>query len=429
MVHENGSTIAPSVRTLNRARLRLVEPSTSMRPTVQRRESLQRRLLGAADLLAAAFAVVVVILGTGANNPGIAVVAATPLVVVLFKVAGLYDRGQMRLVHSTLDEAPKLLQLTGLYTLAMAIFAPALMSGDLSSPQIAGIWVLGFVGTLVGRSIARAIAGKSSPEERCLVIGEPEIAERVRDKIRSSSARASVIATLPLGTDPLDGGETLESLRSLVYEHSIDRVIIAPATIDTQGVHELIRVAKAAGVRVSLLPRMLEVVGSAVEFDDVDGLTMLGVRPFGLSRSSRALKRAFDIVGDVDRRCIAVAPILAVVAVAIRLDSRGPILFRQMRIGRDGEPFEIFKFRSMVVDAEAQKDALRDRNEAARSMFKIADDPRVTRVGTLPAPDVARRAAAALQRAARRDEPRRPAAARHRRGRAGRSVSTAAGCT
>ena len=173
---------------------------------------------------------------------------------------------------------------------------------------------------------------------------------------------------------------------------------------------------------------MLEVVGSAVEFDDVDGMTVLGVRPFGLSRSSRLLKRAFDIVGTSIglSRSPRSSP---AVAIAIRLDSRGPIFFRQVRVGRDGEPFRIFKFRSMVIDADAQKDELRGCNEVGDGMFKIAADPRVTRVGRLLRAHLARRAAAAVQRAARRDEPRRPAPARRRRGRAGASASTAAGST
>ena len=90
----------------------------------------------------------------------------------------------------------------------------------------------------------------------------------------------------------------------MVSELRVHRIILAPTTTDTSEVTELIRVAKAVGVRVSVLPRMFEVVGSAVEFDDVDGLTMLGVRRFGLVRSSRLLKRGFDVVAGLDRaRC------------------------------------------------------------------------------------------------------------------------------
>jgi exopolysaccharide biosynthesis polyprenyl glycosylphosphotransferase len=142
----------------------------------------------------------------------------------------------------------------------------------------------------------------------------------------------------------------------------------------------LIRAAKAVGVRVSVLPRMLEVVGSAVEFDDVDGMTMLGVRRFGLSRSSRLLKRMFDVV-VASTALLMISPIIAAIALAIRLESRGSVFFRQVRVGRDGKQFWIFKFRSMVVDAEARKDSLRSRNESGEGLFKITDDPRVTRVG------------------------------------------------
>jgi len=125
---------------------------------------------------------------------------------------------------------------------------------------------------------------------------------------------------------------------------------------------------------------MLEVVGSTVQFEDVDGLTVLGVRPFGLSRSSRMLKRLFDLVATTVG-LLAVAPVLAAIAVAVRIDSKGPVFFRQVRVGRDGRHFRIYKFRSMVVDAEQQKDGLRALNEVGDGMFKISRDPRVTRVG------------------------------------------------
>jgi lipopolysaccharide/colanic/teichoic acid biosynthesis glycosyltransferase len=128
------------------------------------------------------------------------------------------------------------------------------------------------------------------------------------------------------------------------------------------------------------LPRMFEVVGSAVEFDDLDGMTMLGVRRFGLSRSSRLLKRTFDIVATAFGFLL-VGPALLAIALAIRVDSPGPVFFRQVRVGRDGRHFRIFKFRSMVVGAEARKEELRALNEAGQGLFKISDDPRVTRVG------------------------------------------------
>ena len=136
-------------------------------------------------------------------------------------------------------------------------------------------------------------------------------------------------------------------MRRVVSELDVHRIIIAPTTTDTRHVVDLIRVAKSVGVRVSVLPRMFEVVGSAVEFDDVDGMTMLGIRRFGLSRSSRALKRTFDLaVGSIV--LLILSPLFLAISLAILVDSRGSIFFRQVRVGREGKHFRILKFRSMV---------------------------------------------------------------------------------
>ena len=303
-----------------------------------------------------------------------------PLLVVLFKIAGLYDRDELRLVHSTLDEVPVLLELTGLFALCVTILHSVVAEGALSGPEIAGLWLGTFAAILVGRTAARSLAGRVAPSERCLLIGDEELADRVRERLGSSAARATVVASLPLTGDILETLDSPRSLRQIVSELRVHRIILAPNTTHMSDVAELIRVAKAVGVRVSVLPRMFEAVGAAVEFDDVDGLTMLGVRRFGLVRSSHLLKRAFDIVaGSIV--LLLVAPLMAAIAVAIRLDSKGPVFFRQPRVGRDGRHFRIFKYRSMVTDADDQKDRLRELNEAGDGLFKITHDPRVTRVG------------------------------------------------
>ena len=116
-----------------------------------------------------------------------------------------------------------------------------------------------------------------------------------------------------------------------------------------------------------------------MDFDDLYGVTLLGVRRSTLSQSSRVLKRSFDLVGAAVLTLLA-APIMAAIAMLIRLDSPGPVLFRQARIGRDGAPFRIFKFRTMVDGADQLKEELRELNQAD-GLFKIHDDPRITRVG------------------------------------------------
>ena len=404
--------------TERRSRFRVIEGLYDPAPSWQHRQALHRRFLGIGDVLASALAIAIVLALPGGAQLGPVVLAGMPLTVLIFKLAGLYDRDQMRLVRSTLDEVPVILQLSGLYALVVTILAPVLLNGHLRTIEMAGLWVLSFGSIVGGRVIARWAARKVSPVERCLVIGEIDQAQRIREKLASSRSHTHVVATLPLSGHRVDSLGGVDGVRRMVAHVAAHRIIIAPTRTDPNGVAELIRIAKAAGAQVSVLPRMLEAAGSAVEFEDIDGMTMLGLRPFGLSRSSRLIKRGFDIAATT-LGLIAVAPILAVLAAAIRIESRGPVFFRQVRVGRDGQHFRIFKFRSMCVDAESQKDTLRGLNEVGDGMFKITEDPRVTRVGEAAPPHLARRAAAAVQRAARRDEPRGPAPAGDRRGRAG----------
>ncbi len=199
--------------------------------------------------------------------------------------------------------------------------------------------------------------------------------------------KAQVVAHLdldkvaPWSTDTFSE-RRLAEIRDLARTLDVHRAIIAPRSVDAGEMLNLVRTLKAVGVRVSVLPRLLEVVGSSVEFDDLHGVTVMGVRRFDLTRSSAAFKRAFDLLGAL-LGLLAVSPLLIVIAVAIKLDSRGPVFFRQQRVGRHGQRFLMFKFRTMVPDAEALKEGLRDRNEAKDGLFKIAEDPRVTRVGRL----------------------------------------------
>jgi exopolysaccharide biosynthesis polyprenyl glycosylphosphotransferase len=347
------------------------------------REALHRRVLAVADVVSGGLALLVVMSRFDQPHAAVAAIGGGGLIVLLFKMAGLYDRDDLRLAHSTLDEVPMLAQLTGLFALVLASLQAVVFGGGLVTDQIASLWIAVFTAVVAGRVLARAIAGRTSPAERCLVIGEIEQVERVRDKLRSSRARGLVVASLPLAGEEVEDGDwpaMPQIIRRVVRDLNVHRIIIAPTTTDTSGVVNLVRVAKAVGVRVSILPRMFEVVGSAVEFDDLDGMTLLGVRRFGLCRSSWLLKRAFDF--STAAVCLVLAgPLFLLIAVAIRLDSPGPTFFRQVRVGRNGKHFRIYKFRSMVADADSLKDQLRPGNEAGDGLFKIGDDPRITRIG------------------------------------------------
>jgi exopolysaccharide biosynthesis polyprenyl glycosylphosphotransferase len=337
------------------------------------REALTRRVLATADVLAALAAVVLLIAYAGGEGLRPATLVLAPVVLAIHKIAGVYDRDDLVLRRSTLDEAPTLLQLAAIHALIVAAVGEALFSIKLGPQQIVLLWVLSFSFITFGRIAARFFARMAMPSERCLVLGDREHVEHVAGKLEGT---ANVVAAVSVDAHTYHS----KRLAELIERHDVHRVVIAPASHDAADTVDLVRAAKAAGVRVSILPRVFEAVGSAVEFEQLDGMTMLGVRRFGLSRSSLAIKRVFDILFGLV--CFtALAPAIALISLIVKLDSPGPVFFRQTRIGRDGKPFRIWKFRSMVADADALKQQLLERNEAGDGMFKVSDDPRVTRVG------------------------------------------------
>jgi exopolysaccharide biosynthesis polyprenyl glycosylphosphotransferase len=354
-----------------------ITEGTSLRP-VNVREGLYRRSLALADGLAAVLALVLVVVWDAGADLQPWVLAALPLAVLVNKIGGLYERDELVLKKTTLDEAPALLQISGLFALIVFLGQNRFVHAGMTPWLVFELWMTTFAALLIGRFAARDLAARLTSPERCLVLGDASSIKTVRSKLDTAGVNTEVVATVRL--DPIAPRIDVAKFSALVAHHDVHRVIVAPVTTDARDTMDLIRVAKQLGVRVSVLPRLFEVVGSSVEFDHVDGLTMLGVRRFGLTRSSHRLKRAFDFAG-ASIMLIALAPIMAAVALAIRLDSRGPMLFRQTRVGRGGERFEIFKFRTMVPEAEELKCNLRHLNET-QGLFKIANDPRITRVGS-----------------------------------------------
>jgi exopolysaccharide biosynthesis polyprenyl glycosylphosphotransferase len=353
-----------------------------------RRDATYRRLLAMGDLMAAAFAFLVSISILGNHDfPGPWLIVATVAIVPVCKLAGLYDRDQHLIHKTTLDEAPTIFAVSTLYTLLVFLGGENSINGHFGQGQAAALWALLFLSLLAARSVARKIAGAMVQEERCVILGNAEAAHWLTGKLaRSPAARTVVVGRVPLNhADSSVNGlpvlGTPETLSETLKEHRIDRALMAPGRLDDDiRLLDAIRVTKRLGVRISVLPRLFEVVGSAYEFDDVEGAALLGVRRHGLTRSSRMIKRCFDLAGSLIGLLL-LAPLLGVIALAVKLDSRGPVFFRQRRMGRDDEVFEIFKFRTMIDGADAQKSALGDRNEAGGGLFKMKDDPRITRVG------------------------------------------------
>ena len=370
-----------------RALARLAEPRLPIdegepRRQIVRRDRVYRTALACADGLSTALALAAVLALAGSTGSVPAALIAVPMLIAMNKVAGLYDRDELVINKSTLDEAPALVQIAGLFALLFWILHQQVTAVVLGPVDVMALWAVGVVLLLGGRAAARRFARRVTPAERCLLIGDPAAVRSVARKLRSARSGAEVVGTVPLA--PGASGEASPDARDgdfglLVRQYDVHRVIVAPTSTDAADTLDLIRTAKSAGVSVSVLPRLFEAVGSAVEFDHLEGLTMLGVRRFGLKRSSLVVKRAFDL-GGASAAILLFSPVMALIALAIRLDSSGPSLFAQVRVGRDGRRFRMLKFRSMVVDAEARKRDLVHLNET-EGLFKIQDDPRITAVG------------------------------------------------
>jgi exopolysaccharide biosynthesis polyprenyl glycosylphosphotransferase len=354
-----------------------------------RRDAVIRRMLVVADVLSIVTAFVLTIeLSRRSLALTWAGIAAVPILIVFAKITGLYDRDETLLRKTTLDEAPKLFQLATLTALVSWLTGGLLVHGVLDRHEAMFLWLALAALLILSRTAARALALRVSPVERCLFIGDEVSAETIRTKLSGhGGVNAKVVAHLdldkvePWSTDSFSEPRLAE-IRDLAQTLDVHRAIIAPRSVDAGEMLNLVRTLKAVGVRVSVLPRLLEVVGSSVEFDDLHGVTVMGVRRFDLTRSSAAFKRGFDLFG-ASLGLLAISPLLIAIAIAIKLDSRGPVFFRQLRVGRHGHRFHMLKFRTMVPDAESMKESLRHRNEAKEGLFKIAKDPRVTRVGRL----------------------------------------------
>jgi exopolysaccharide biosynthesis polyprenyl glycosylphosphotransferase len=352
-----------------------------------RRDALFRRCLLVGDVVAIVGAFVLTVqLSARSLQLTWAFIAGVPILVVGAKLSGLYDRDETLLRKTTLDEAPKLLQLATLCALVSWLAGGLIVSGQLDRREALFLWLaLGGL-LMLARGLARAVALRVAPVERCLFIGDELSAGTIRSKLAChGGVKAQVVAHLdldkvaPWSTDSFSASRLAE-IRDLAQTLDVHRAIIAPRSADAGEMLNLVRTLKAVGVRVSVLPRLLEVVGSSVEFDDLHGVTVMGVRRFDLTRSSQAFKRAFDLLG-ASLGLLAISPLMGLIALLIKLEDGGPVFFRQLRVGRHGQRFMMVKFRTMIPDADSLKDSLRDRNEAAEGLFKIAEDPRITRVG------------------------------------------------
>lgn len=257
------------------------------------------------------------------------------------------------------------------------------------------VWALIFIILFIGvarlgrRWLLRLLYQRGRFVDRALVVGSGEAGRGV---IRTLLARPD-LGFQPVGY--LDDGSKENNLGSGRVPHlgnftKLDHVLKAHAPLHTvfialpgemhQQILDLLRHCQQRGVRAQVVPDLLQLSLNRVEFNNMAGIPMLSVRNVSLSQTSLLLKRLLDLtiilVGGIPALLV-----MGIIALAIKLDSPGPIIYSALRVGPGGKLFRMYKFRSMVVGAEAQKEQLAHLNEADGPIFKMKDDPRLTRVG------------------------------------------------
>jgi exopolysaccharide biosynthesis polyprenyl glycosylphosphotransferase len=173
-----------------------------------------------------------------------------------------------------------------------------------------------------------------------------------------------------------------EEVAAVLESEHVDEIVLADPAVDERRLLEIAELGHRSGVRVRIAPRTTELLRERVEYIPGQGVPLFELHPPALAGADWLLKRAFDLV--VGSAIVVIGlPLWALIALAVKLDSRGPVLYRSRRIGLHEQEFGMFKFRTMRPDAESRQGALEPANEAPGALFKIREDPRVTRVGRL----------------------------------------------
>jgi exopolysaccharide biosynthesis polyprenyl glycosylphosphotransferase len=306
-------------------------------------------------------------------------VFAVPAWLALFTAYKLYGRDSLRISVASFDEVGDVFH-------ALLAGSLVFLIVDQGLRHLADWWVYSAVeaaiflaGALVLVPLTRGslrswLFPRVMRPRRAIIVGSGPEAARVERKLAAHPEYGLEVVGL--------FGEHGDLAR-VVDELDVERVILASPVGNHEETLDLLREVRRPYVFVSIVPSYSEIFASNATLDELEGMPVVSLPPLRLTRSSRLLKRSFDLVASSLVLCL-LAPLLALVAVAIRLDSSGPPLFRQPRRGRAGSTFEIVKFRTMHVGAESKRHDVDvvQLNEVDGPLFKVKGrDPRVTRVG------------------------------------------------
>jgi len=313
--------------------------------------------------------------------------ATVPLWLAIFAKQRLYNT---RFIGRRIDEFRRIVNASVLGTLAVALAASMVNL----VPNRPGLLLLGLTACLVvtverevarrvflrlrskGRMVRSVVIAGANPEGRdiaAMLRSEPWLGYEVLGFVDDNSATKE-----PVPGVPLLGG--VAEIGTILHHHPNASVIVAASAVESAVTNRLARDLLDQGVHVELSSTLRDISSQRLTIRPLGRFPIVYVEPVTRGGWRAWAKRTFDIVG-ASLCLILSAPVMAVVALLVKLDSSGPVLFRQIRVGQDSDPFAVLKVRTMAVDAEARLAELRHCNEADGPLFKMADDPRVTRMG------------------------------------------------
>jgi len=373
---------APQPRPVASGLLGLTGPDGS-----RRRGAMLRRLLAAGDWAALIGALCAVTAATSTTDIATLfwAVLFSPTWILVVKLQGLYDKDHRRIRHSTLDELPSLVSASVLGTLVLDGLLALSPVGPLSPGSAIALGLGTLVGSFVLRGVLRFLWHRLTGVAAGIAVGPAAAVDMVARRISTHpEARLALVGYLSF--NPGESSVELPRLGSIddisrvAYDYEIERVVVAEQEMSKPAAERLIEECKRTGLALTFLPRHYGLLGPGIELNHLAELPVLDFRFSDPPRSTVAMKRCMDVVVS-GLLLLLLAPLLLAIALAILLDSGRPVFFRQRRVGRDGTPFTMLKFRTMVADAEERLPELIDLETLEQPSFKIPDDPRVTRIG------------------------------------------------
>jgi exopolysaccharide biosynthesis polyprenyl glycosylphosphotransferase len=292
--------------------------------------------------------------------------------------------------HSVRDELMRIAR--AMVLVAFAVFALIFfahlqwVSRLLTGLYFAVAFVLICADHLLMRSLAHAAGTGPGSARYYAVVGSGELAAEIIGKLRSHPEWRMRLAGFVLedGAEPVDPNCVIlgrvSALGKILEEHVLDDVVFAVPRERLHAIEDAVKICEEQGVGVMIALDVLRFGNARMSVGDLNGLPMLALTRAPSDELALAVKRLFDIAVSFTVLFL-LSPLFLVLAAAIKLDSPGPIFFRQRRVGLQGRTFDIFKLRSMYLDAEARLESLRTHNEMSGPVFKMKNDPRITRVG------------------------------------------------